>query len=201
VNVDLSLPARVRTSLLDDTKELFAWRSGLSSGTTLLKLDIPNTALRQTRYTLLVTAIGPDGKTVTARVPIQIEPESTPASTGETEQSGAGPLGGSLYGDGDPPSANPGTTSQPAAEAPTGGETPSVPRSGDSPASGPGAAPRSPAAVVSAVDSLAGSSSKKTLGTVLLLGMLGLGSAAAGYKARSLLSFALRGIRAGSLLR
>ena len=49
VNVDLSQAARVRTSLLDGTEELFAWRSPLGAGTTLLKLDIPSAALRQGR--------------------------------------------------------------------------------------------------------------------------------------------------------
>jgi hypothetical protein len=39
------------------------------------------------------------------------------------------------------------------------------------------------------------------VGILSLLGMLGLGSAAAGYKARSLLSFFLRGLRAGSTFR
>ena len=195
VNVGLSLAADLRTSLLNGTDELFAWRSRLDAGTTLLKLDIPNEALRQNRYTLLVTAVGPDGKTVMARVPIQIESQSTPTSIGETEQGGSTPLGGSLYGDGQPPAAEPTTDSPPAAEASTdwGGEslTPSSPEA----ATGPSAVPAvSPVAVASE------DSKKKTVGTILLLGMLGFGSAAAGYKARSLLMFVLRGVRAGSAL-
>jgi hypothetical protein len=195
VNVDLSLAASVRTSLLYGTDELFAWRSGLGAGTTLLKLDIPNEALRQSRYTLLVTAVGPDGKTVTARVPIQIELQNTPTPTGETQQGGSTPLGGSLYGDGDPPAAEPTTGSPPVTEASTdrGGEslTPSSPEAAPGPSNVP---------AVSSVALKPGDSTKKTVGTILLLAMLGLGAAAAGYKARSLLAFVLRGIRAGSAL-
>ena len=194
VNVDLSHAASVRTSLLDGTDELFAWRSGLGAGTTLLKLDIPNEALRQDRYTLLVAAVGPDGKTVTARVPIQIESQSTPTPTGEIEQGGSPPLGGSLYGDGDPPAPDPTTNFSPAAETSIdgGGEslTPSSPKATQSPSIVPVA---SPVAVKSG-------DSKKTVGMILLLAVLGLGSAAAVYKARSQLAFLLRGIRAGSAL-
>ena len=198
VNVDLSLAASVRTSLLDGTDELFAWRSGLGAGTTLLKLDIPNEALRQSRYTLLVTAVGPDGRTVTARVPIQIETKSAPTSTGETDQGGAAPTG-SVYGDSDPPAAEPAaaeTSENSAGETalePARGEslTPSSPEA----APGPSAAP-----AVSSVDLKPGDSRKKTVGTILLLGMLGLGSAAAAFRARSVLSFVLRGVRAGSAL-
>ncbi len=186
----------MRTSLLDGTDELFAWRSGLDAGTTLLKLDIPNEALRKSRYTLLVTAVGPDGKTVTARVPIQIETKSAPTSTGETEQGGSPPLGGSLYGDGDPP----------APEPPTQALSDRQPRP---PSMGPASRSPLPArrrrqspSIVPVVSPVAVKSgdSKKTAGTILLLAMLGLGAAAAGYKARSLLSFLLRGVRAGSAL-
>jgi hypothetical protein len=202
VNVDLSLAAPVRTSLLDGTKELFAWRSELGAGTTVLKLDIPSEALRRSRYTLLVTAVGPDGKTTTSRIPIQLEPQSTPAPAEETDENGSTPPVGTLLGDGDPPAAEPAADSSQAAETFTGrgGETRFDPASftTSSPevASGPSAA-----VPVSSVVARPEDSRKKTVGTVLLLGMLGLGSAAAGYKARSLLSFVLRGLRAGSPLR
>ncbi|HYM63122.1 MAG TPA: Ig-like domain-containing protein [Gaiellaceae bacterium] len=196
VNVDLSLAARVRTSLLNNTEELFAWRSGLGAGTTLLKLDIPSAALRQSRYTLLVTAVGPDGKTVTARVPIRIEPQSTP---GETEQGGTTPAG-SLNGDGDPPAAEPIIDSPLETEAfpGRGGLPPHEPAPGESLAlSSPEATARPSAApAISSVAASSSSSRKEAVGTVLLLGMLGLGSALAGYKARSLLSFVLRSIHA-----
>jgi hypothetical protein len=164
-------------------------------------------ALRQSRYTLLVTAVGPDGKTVTARIPIQIEAQNTPSS-GATEQSDSTPLGGSLFGDGDPPAADPATGTPPAAEAAAGDDvqTPlsAFARGASLPASNPEAAQESsavhtaaPAPTLSVAPAGTG---KKTVGTVLLLGMLGLGSAAAGYKARSLLSLLLRGIRAGNAL-
>jgi hypothetical protein len=194
VNVDLSAAASVRTSLLDGTDELFTWRSGLGAGTTLLKLDIPNEALRQTNYTLLVTAVGPDGKTVTARVPIQIESQSTPTPTAETEQSASPPLGGSLYGDGGPPAPDPTTNVPPAAEASADsvGESliPSTPK----------AQPSTAVVPVGTPAALKSGDSKKTVGTILLLAMLGLGSTAAAYKARSLFAFLLRGTRAGSAL-
>jgi hypothetical protein len=191
VNVDLSLAANVRTSLLDGTDELFAWRSGLGAGTTLLKLDIPSEALQKSRYTLLVTAVGPDGKTVTARVPIHIESQSTPMPIGETEQGGSTPPA-SVYGDGDPPAAEPVTDTPPASEGTT-----------DEPASGEALIPSNPRAtsgpvvvpVASSVASKSGDSPKKAVGIILLLAMLGLGSAAAAYKARAPLSFVLRGIR------
>jgi hypothetical protein len=196
VNVDLSLAASVRTSLLDGTDELFAWRSGLGAGTTLLKLDIPNEALRESRYMLLVTAVGPDGKTVTARVPIQIDTQNVPASTGETEQSSAT---GSVYGDGDPPAPEPAAAETSENWA---GETTLEPAPGESltPSSPEAAAGPSVAPAVSSVELKHGDSKKKTVGTILLLGMLGLGSAAAAYRARSVLSFVLRGVRAGSAL-
>ncbi|MGI8607415.1 MAG: Ig-like domain-containing protein [Gaiellaceae bacterium] len=204
VNVDLSLGAWVRTSLLDGSEELFAWRSALNAGTTLLKLDIPTEALRKSRYTLFVTAVGPDEKTVTARVPIRIETQNTPTSTGETEEGGSASLGGSLYGDGDPPAAELTAGSAPEGEtfSDRDSETPLEPAPGEAFASGPEAATEpSTGPAVSAVAAKPDDSSRKTIGTVLLLAMLGLGSAAAGYKARSLLSFVLRGRRAGSVLR
>jgi hypothetical protein len=145
-----------------------------------------------------VTAVGPDGKTVTARVPIQLETKSAPTSTGETDQGGAAPTG-SVYGDSDPPAAEPAAAETSESSA---GETALEPAPGESlTPSSPEAAPGPSAApAVSSVELKPGDSRKKTVGTILLLGMLGLGSAAAAFRARSVLSFVLRGVRAGSAL-
>ena len=129
---------------------------------------------------------------MTQRVPIQIETQAAPPPTGETEEDST-PLGGSLSGDGDPPAAE--------SFADGTGEIPVEPAPVESLALSSPEAASVPSTPVSAVASPAGGSRKETVGTLLLLAMLGLGSAAAGYKARSLLSFFLRGLRAGSALR